>query len=196
MGTLCALSSFMLLFAIGCGGGSGGGGGGESSSNNAAAIATAPIDLPAGQTTAQLAWAPSEGEVTGYLVFQSHDQEEFSFLDQVASPEIQITGTPGDSIRILVIALGAASSQSEASPPSPPVRFHAAVGAVAAVESAAPAVATASSTTQAQTTDSEPNAAEAADSSADADEFADSTEPDGNEEDESVLDLALRDELL
>lgn len=192
MGTLCALSLFMLLFAIGCGGG----GGGESSSNSAAAIATAPIDLPAGQTTAQLAWTPSEGEVTGYLVFQAHADEEFSFLDQVTSPEIQITGTPGDSIRILVIALGAASSQSEASPPSPPVRFHAAAAAVAAVESAAPAVATASSSTQAQTTDYEPNAAEEANSSADADEFADSTEPDGHEEDESLLDLALRDELL
>lgn len=127
MGTL-VLS--LLLLAIGCGGGG-------SNSSGTAAVSTAPIDLEPGQTTALMAWEPSDGQVVGYLVFQSHDEEAFKFLATVTTPQIQISGAPGDSIRILVVALGATNSESAASPPSPPVRFHAAIEAVAAISAAA-----------------------------------------------------------
>lgn len=128
LGVLCA---FTLLFVSGC---SGGGGGGKPSPTSETAIsATQPIDLLPGQTTAQLAWAPSEGQVVGYLVFQSRGEEDFVFLDQVMEPTIQITGAAGDSIRILVVAMGAANSRSVSSPASPPVRFHPAIEVVAAL---------------------------------------------------------------
>jgi hypothetical protein len=198
LGMLGTLAS-ILLFAIGCGGGSGGG----SSTDSAAAIATAPIDLPPGQTTAQMAWAPSAGEVTGYLVFQSHDEGNFDFNSQVAEPVVQITGEPGDSIRILVVALGAASSQSTASHPSPPVRFHAAVEAVSAAVPAAPApsasTSTATSSTQAQTADSELISADAVGSgadSSDATDATDATDIDGIDEEVVLIDQALLEQLL
>jgi hypothetical protein len=147
------LTLLALLFAVGCSGGGGGGG----STDDVAAISTAPIDLPPGQTTAQMAWAPSEGEVASYLVFQSKDEGDFEYLRQVTKPEVEISGEPGDSIRILVVAKGVARPQSVASPPSPPVRFHAAVEtasaeAIAAVEATAPATPSASAATSEATT--------------------------------------------
>jgi len=190
--TLGALTS--LLFAIGCGGGGGGG-----STDDVAAIATAPIDLPPGQTTAQMAWEPSEGEVASYLVFQSKDEEDFEYLRQVTKPEVQINGKPGDSIRILVVAKGVARPQSVASPPSPPVRFHAAVetasaeaiGAVEATAPATPSASTATSEAATQTAEFEEAPGDELDPNLAADES--DAEPDTNV---ALLDQAFQDRLL
>jgi hypothetical protein len=177
-----------LLFAIGCGGGGSGG-----SSDSVAAIATAPIDLPPGQTTAQLAWTPSEGEVVGYLVFQSNDEEEFEYLSLVQEPEVQINGKPGDSIRILVVAKSAVSTQSVASPPSPPVRFHAAAEtasaeAVVSAEATAPATPSTSIATNEATPANDPDISE-------SDESVKSEDADANE-DVAQPDQALPEQLL
>jgi len=202
LGACSALSSLILLFAIGCGGG-----GGSGSETAAAAIAVAPVDLPPGQTTAQMAWAPSEGQVDSYVVFQSLGERGFQFLDHVGAPEIEITGAPGDSIRILVIALGVAGSQSEASHPSPPLRFHAAVESAAAV-AAIPAVSSPSgspSTVEAVAQRSESDATDEAFADADStntdgsddDEVAAAEANSEDSEDEVVLiDQALREQLL
>jgi hypothetical protein len=208
-GMLCALSFFALLFSIGCGGGGG------SSTDDVASIATAPVDLPPGQTSAVMAWTPSEGEVTGYLVFQSQDEEEFEYLRQVTAPETQITGAPGDSIRILVVARGVDSLQSVASPPSPPVRFHAAAEAATAVAAAsakatAPAatamsMAASASDAQAQAATTEPIPADEGPSeiaSSDTEEIdnpdgADvSDNPDDPEDEVALIDPVLWDRLL
>ena len=194
-GTLGALCLLTLLFAIGCGGG----GGGASSTNEVAVIATTPIDLPPGQTTARLAWAPSEGQVVGYLVFQPRGEEDFEFLDRVIEPEIQITAAAGDSIRILVVAEGVASLRSVASHPSPPIRFHAAVEAVSALaassaEAPAPtatSLSTSTIDTQLQPADSEP--------SPPGDEAlseADSNDANGPDDEVALLDRAARERLL
>jgi len=192
--TLGALTLLSLLFAIGCGGGGGGG-----STDDVAAIATAPIDLPPGQTTAQMAWEPSEGEVASYLVFQSKDEEDFEYLRQVTKPEVQINGKPGDSIRILVVAKGVARPQSVASPPSPPVRFHAAVetasaeaiGAVEATAPATPSASTATSEAATQTAEFEEAPGDELDPNLAADES--DAEPDTNV---ALLDQAFQDRLL
>jgi hypothetical protein len=191
-----------LLFAIGCGDGGGGGG----STDSVAAIATAPIDLPPGQTTAQLAWTPSEGEVVGYLVFQSNQEEDFGYLGLVNQPKVQITGKPGDSIRILVVAKSATSTQSAASPPSPPVRFHAAVETAAAVVSAeasapalpsaspSPAIATNEAATQ--TADVEATPADEMDSDLAANDFVDADADNDNDNDVAPPDQALPEQLM
>ena len=171
-------------------------------------IATAPVDLPPGQTTAQLAWTPSEGPVVGYLVFQSRGEENFTFLDQVTEPEIQISGAAGDSIRILVVALGTGEAQSVSSYPSPPVRFHAAVEAVSALAAvpAAPALSAATMDTQAQRDDLEPIAADETYSETDSndvvglvgivDDVDDVDEAHSTPDEVVLLDPALREQLL
>jgi hypothetical protein len=191
-----------LLFSIGCGGGGGGG-----STDDVAAIATAPIDLPPGQTSALMAWTPSEGEVVGYLVFQSHDEGEFQFLSQVTQPEIQIQGAAGDSIRILVVAKGVESLQSVASHPSPPVRFHAAAEAASAVAvdstggTAPAATSLAASTIDAQAQAAADEAQSEADSSdIEALDNADGTDNTDNTDDPddevALIDPLLRERLL
>lgn len=129
LGTL----SVLVLLAIGCDG-SGGGAGRNAVSEEKSLLATEPVDLPPGQTTAMLAWEPSVGQVSGYLVFESRGESGFRFATFVSEPRVQIEGEPGDSVRILVVAQGLPGNLSTASPPSPPVRFHGAVAAVAAVE--------------------------------------------------------------
>ena len=207
---LCAIVLFTMLFAIGCGG-SGGSGGGSGSSDTAS-VSTAPIDLDPGQTTATMAWEPSEGQVVGYLVFQSHDDDSFEFLATVPTPQIEISGAPGDSIRILVVALGAASSESAASAPSPPVRFHAAVDAVSAVSAATtagPSLTTAAVSPQTESVESDAADNEtdvASDSATDAtDNTTDNTPADAAETAEAAeeadsdlvsIDQALREQLV
>ena len=202
--TLGALSLFTLLFAVGCGGA----GGGASPTEDVAAVSTLPVDLPPGQTTAQLAWAPSEGQVVGYLVFQSRGEEAFVFLSQVVETQIQITGAAGDSIRILVVAQGASSAQSVASVPSPPVRFHAAVEAASALAAssaeaaipAAPSTSTSTSTVDAQadSVDSEASPADEADSNevANSEDGNSTDDTDDTDDEVALLDQALRERLL
>ncbi len=167
----------VLLFAIGCS--SGGGGSGSSDVNEV--LQTAAVDLPAGQTSALLAWAPSEGTVTGYLVYQSKNDQAYTLKATVSQPKYRITGKPGDSIRILTIAERSASVRSEPSPSSPPIRFHAAStptsDAVTTLEpDTTPVYAT---STVAATTDETPS------------EFETSDEIDGTDEaDEAASDLA------
>jgi hypothetical protein len=50
---------------VGC---AGDGGGSDRAPAAASAIATTPVDLAPGQTSAMLAWEPSEGEIAIYYV--------------------------------------------------------------------------------------------------------------------------------
>ncbi len=124
----------LVLLAIGCNGSSGGGS--NVVPEETSVLATAPVDLPPGQTTVTLAWEPSVGQVSGYLVFESRGESGFRFETFVTEPRVQIEGAPGDSVRILAVAQGEPGTLSTASPPSPPVRFHGPVAAAAPVEAA------------------------------------------------------------
>ncbi len=99
---------------------------GSDGSNKSAAskIETQPVDLPPGQTQAAMAWEPSAGPVTNYLVFASRNGAIFEFEQSSTGPSATISGEAGDEIRIVVVALSENGSMSDASPPSAPIRFH------------------------------------------------------------------------
>lgn len=121
---LCAaLSTFLLACSGGAGGGSDGAGGGS----NEPPLATEPVDLPPGQTVAQLAWEPSAGNISGYMIFVSRNAGSFDFDQLVADATVTITGAAGDAVQIVVLAVGEDGRFSESSPPSVPIRFHAAI---------------------------------------------------------------------
>ncbi len=203
--SLCLLTG--LLATLFVAGGCGESGGGSGASDGVTTIATAPVDLAPGQTTALLAWTPSEGEVSGYLVFWSHGNEGLEFLSQVTEPQVQITGEPGDSIRILVVAQGIGDTRSVASPPSPPIRFYPAVDvasaeattSVQAVTSMMPTQAPASFASAAQTTDSDPSQTEQANSGTESGDATTGADTDTNADTNAntvLLDQAERERLL
>jgi hypothetical protein len=113
-------------FVLACGGGGAGGGSSDGGGSGEPPRATDPVDLPAGQTAVQLAWQPSAGNVTSYMVFLSRNHGSFDFDQIVESPAVTIEGVPNEEVRITVVAIGDAGQLSEASPPSVPIRFHAA----------------------------------------------------------------------
>ena len=110
---------------LACGGG---GAGGDSPSDGGGdpPLATEPVDLAPGQTVAELAWTPSEGFISSYLVFVSRNHGSFDFNQLVTAPIAEIPGAPGDEIRITVVAASLEGDLSAASPPSVEIRFRAA----------------------------------------------------------------------
>ena len=124
-----------LFLALGvlAGCGSTGSGGGATAEP---LVAVDPIFLDPGQTVAQLAWAPSDGPVDNYIVFESRNGSPFAFSTVALTPSVDVSGTPGDEVRITVIAISPNGEMSENSPPSPPLIFQA--GAEAQVAQASP----------------------------------------------------------
>ncbi|MEZ4332926.1 MAG: hypothetical protein R3F35_14285 [Myxococcota bacterium] len=110
----------------GCSGdGSGGADVGGGSAGGDVVLATEPVDLPPGQTAVQVAWQPSRGSVSGYLVMLSRNHGSFDFLRVEAQANTIVEGQAGDEVRVMVIALNdGAERVSEPSPPSVPIRFH------------------------------------------------------------------------
>jgi hypothetical protein len=101
--------------------------GGNGNKSAAVKVETQPVDLPPGQTEALMAWEPSDGPVEAYMVFVSRNGSVFEFEITAADANTMIPGEAGDEVRILVIALSENGALSETSPPSAPVRFHAAI---------------------------------------------------------------------
>jgi len=129
--------AFVLLVLSACGSTGGGG----SAPPTAAAIAVDPVYLTPGQTVAQLQWEPSAGPVDNYLVFLSRNDGPYAFSSLSLSPSTDVVGDPGDSVRIMVVAISPLGEMSEDSPASPPIIFQApaAAAAAAAVAQSAPA---------------------------------------------------------
>ena len=119
-----------LSVLAGCGA-TGGGGGGTTAAADAA-VAVDPVFLTPGQTVATLAWAPSEGPVDNYLVFESRNGSPYSFSTIAMTPSADIVGSPGDQVRITVVAISPNGEMSDNSPPSPPMIFQASAEAVVA----------------------------------------------------------------
>ncbi len=126
----------VLAVALSVLSGCGSTGGGSAAPSAGAAIAVDPVYLDPGQTVARLAWAPSEGPVDNYLVFESRNGSAFAFSTIALTPTVDIAGQPGDSVQITVIAISPTGTMSENSPPSPPLIFQA--DAQAAVAQPAP----------------------------------------------------------
>lgn len=114
---------------LACGGGESGGGSSDSGGGDPPPLATEPVDLPPGQTVALLAWEPSAGFVSSYLIFVSRNHGTYAFNQSVSSPSVSIPGAPGDSIQITVVAASEEGTFSPASPPSVEIRFHAVAAA-------------------------------------------------------------------
>ncbi len=118
--------SLLLLSALvlgGCDLGGGGGGGAAGGAVGAAQV----LDLPPGQTTAQLAWAPSAGTVSGYMVYESRNGANYAYVATVNTESVTLSGSAGDTVKIAVVAYNPAGQQSPMSAPSPELRFNAAV---------------------------------------------------------------------
>ncbi len=188
LGMLGALLFFALV-SVACDGGSG-------SNEDVARVSSAPVDLPPGQTEALMAWTPSEGPVDSYMVFKANGGGDFALAASVAKPEIKITGKPGDSIRIFVVAQGSTGVQSEASQPSPPIRFHAAIEPNSTVE-AAVAVSAPSAVEPTATTATLRLASETQSDVSETDsKLADEASPLSDSSDVVLLDPVLREQLL
>ena len=86
--------AWMVAVLAACG--VGGGGGGEENSRPAAAQA---IDLPAGQTTARLAWTASEGGVDRYEIHESRNRSNYKKAGVVTQPRYDIQGRGGPGHR-------------------------------------------------------------------------------------------------
>jgi hypothetical protein len=181
---------FFALISAACDGGSG------SNDEVARVSSSAPVDLPPGQTEALMAWTPSEGPVQSYIVFKANGGGNFAFAASVAEPEIKITGKPGDSIRIFVVAQGSTGVQSEASQPSPPIRFHAAIEPNSSIE-AAIAVSAPSAVEPAAATETLRSASETQSDVSEPDsKLADEASSPSDSSDVVLLDPALREQLL
>lgn len=134
----------LALLALACGESGDSGGAGAPDDGGDPPLATEPVDLPPGATVAELHWLPSQGSVTNYLVFVSRNQGRFDFNQMVDTPDADIPGVAGDTIRVTVIAVGEQGDLSAASQPSALIRFHPplpeAVAAVSAAAAGSPAV--------------------------------------------------------
>jgi hypothetical protein len=132
--TLALFAVLAVFGPLGCGSSGGG-------SSAEAVIAVDPVDLAPGQTLAQLAWPASEGPIDNYLVFESRNGGAYEFSQVVTEPTAEVSGQPGDSIRVTVIGVSPTGEASESSPPSPPLIFHAAEAAAAVAQAASSGVA-------------------------------------------------------
>ncbi len=119
-----AVCALLWAFLLACGGGSGESSDGAGGGGNEPSLATEPVDLPPGQTVAQLAWDPSAGNVSSYMVFLSRNNGSFDFDQMVSEATVAVAGAAGDAVQIVVVAVGADGSVSEGSHPSVPIRFH------------------------------------------------------------------------
>jgi len=120
LGAALGCGAVLGLALSGCGGGSGGG----ASTEPRPPAATTAIDLPPGQTSATLGWAPSLGPVENYLVLQARNGGAWTFLARVDLPRVEVRGQPGDEIQVMTIAEGSNGGSSDPSPPSPILRFR------------------------------------------------------------------------
>jgi len=124
-----------LLFAA-CDGSGGGAVGG-------APPATSSTSTPAATTTSVgLAWGDAEGPVAGYSVYVQRNGGAFQRETDVPQASVTLSGTPGETARVIVAAFDAAGNFGPGSPPSPVLTFPAvAAQSSASAASAAPAAA-------------------------------------------------------
>ena len=126
---LLVLLSLSMLFLAACDEGGGSGGGGAAASGPASTTSGTPsaansIELPPGQATATLGWAPSEGEVESYYVYESRNGSPFNYAQAVSTERATVSGTDGDRVQIVVVAVNESGQLSNGSPPSPQLVFN------------------------------------------------------------------------
>lgn len=129
-----ALCLFGLASLVACSGGNGGNGGPTGTLPSEAVVVTDAVHLAPGATSATLAWPRSEGPVASYLVFEARNGSGYSFSQTTNTAQANISGQPGDSVQITVVAVSSSGDMSDSSPPSPPMIFHAAVAAATRVQ--------------------------------------------------------------
>jgi VCBS repeat protein len=131
-----------LLLAACSSGGSGG---------DSAVMSASGPSASATSTNVTLAWSPADGPVNGYSVFVQRDgMGGFDHEQDVAAPQVVLSGEPGHQARVIVAAFDASHMHGPSSPPSPTITFPGVQTAAAA--SAPPASSAASSATGASST--------------------------------------------
>jgi len=110
--SVARLFACALLFAA-CSDGGGGGGGPVLGTTTA----------PAGTSSVTLAWEEAEGPVEGYEVYVQRASGPFEQEEDVSGPEVTVTGTPGTTARVVVVAFDSEDKKGPSSPPSPRFTF-------------------------------------------------------------------------
>jgi hypothetical protein len=91
-------------------------------------LALALIALPASAeiqvqgSQAKLRWAPALGPVAGYHVFSSRNQGPLRYEKSVSTPEVSLSGTPGELL-VVSVAAYATNTTGPLSASSEPIRF-------------------------------------------------------------------------
>ena len=139
---------------------SGGGGSGDSA---VIPDSTAPTNNT-NTTSVTLAWGEADGPVAGYSVFVQRDGVGgFDHEQDVSTPQVDLTGTPGQRARVIVAAFDRARRHGPSSPASPTFTCPGPPDASAAAAAASPEPsAPASATAQTDATESEDETADEA----------------------------------
>jgi hypothetical protein len=113
-GVLSAVLCALLFAACSSGGGGDGAATLSGSSSSAPAAATSSVTL---------AWAPADGPVAGYSVFVQRGTGPYEVEAEVTDPQVQLSGEPGTTARVVVVAFDADGQTGPSSPPSSTITF-------------------------------------------------------------------------
>ncbi len=116
------------LFLAACSGGGGGGGGGAAPAAATASAATSSVTL---------AWSDANGPVAGYSVYVQRDEGAFKHELDVPRATVTLTGEPGSTARVIVVAFAATREYGPGSPSSPLFTFPALDGSSDATDDSA-----------------------------------------------------------
>ncbi|MBW1882849.1 MAG: VCBS repeat-containing protein, partial [Deltaproteobacteria bacterium] len=186
------------------GGSSGAATGGTTGGGTSEVAAATSIDLEPGQTEATLAWAPSAGNVDNYVVYESRNDAEYGYLASVSSPSVSISGSEGDAVRVIVLAVNMSGQPSTPSAPSPELVFHATAAAATSNAGSAPAAARMAQAAGTTPVDSSPDATTVASAGggsgsgrlADVSNSGDSGDATNDEPTTTLIDASMRELLV
>ncbi len=134
-GVVAALLCAILTAACSGGGGSGGG-------STLSTSAGPGASSPAATTSVNLGWSAASGPVAGYAVYVRRGSDPYEVEQRVGLPRVSLSGEPGSTARVIVVAFDASGANGPGSPPSPVITFpepeNGAATALAEPEAVAP----------------------------------------------------------
>jgi hypothetical protein len=96
----------------------------DSTGGESAVVPDSTTPASNGPVSVTLAWGEAEGPVAGYSVYVQRDGiGGFDHEQDVAGPQVELEGEPGQVARVVVAAFDASRVRGPSSPPSPPFRF-------------------------------------------------------------------------
>lgn len=97
--------------------------GGSPSGSGTLAASDGGSTTPPDPVMARLAWSGASGPVDGYRVFEARDGNSFQQGQDVPAASVDVTGTPGETLQIMVAAIDDQGNEGPMSPPSATLVF-------------------------------------------------------------------------